>query len=108
MRIYLSGPTEGIPSDYAAKFAAEAKRLRDLGYRVTNPAENNFEGYSYHAAKRRDIAQMMGCDAVVQLPGWEKVHGACLEYHCARELHMPVYRAGEVMPEPLALVGRAA
>lgn len=108
MRIYLSGRTDGHPNEYTPAFAAEAERLRALGYRVTNPAENNWEGISAAAAKRREIAQMMGCDAIVQLPGWEKCKGANLEYICARELSMPVYRAGEVMPAPLALVGRAA
>lgn len=108
MRIYLSGRTDGHPSDYTPIFAAEADRLRALGYRVTNPTESNCVGMSWAAAKRREIAQMMGCDAIVQLRGWEKCKGANLEYICARELSMPIYRAGEVMPMPLALVGRAA
>ena len=102
MRIFISGNSEGHPAEYLPKFAAETERLCNLGYRVTNPTENNYEGLTYHTAKKRDIGQMMGCDAIVQLPGWEKSHGACLEYHCARELKMPVYRAGEIVAPMMA------
>lgn len=41
MRLYLAGPMSGIKDFNAPLFHAEAKRLRDIGHDVVNPAEIN-------------------------------------------------------------------
>ncbi|WP_319942079.1 DUF4406 domain-containing protein [Pseudomonas quasicaspiana] len=40
-RIYISGPMTGLPDFNFPAFAAEANRLRGLGFDVVNPAEIN-------------------------------------------------------------------
>lgn len=85
--IYLSGPMTGLPESNYPAFNAEAERLRALGYRVENPAENpaphcgSWAGYMRYA-----IAQMMTCDVVAHLPGWMESRGAALEHFVARKL----------------------
>jgi hypothetical protein len=38
-----------------------------------------------------DIRQLMTCDAIYMLKGWEKSKGASLEHHIAKELGLEIY-----------------
>lgn len=69
-RIYLAGPMTGLPEYNHPAFNAEAARLRALGYHVENPAENP-EQSSWEDYLRQAIRQMLTCDMVALLPGWE-------------------------------------
>lgn len=107
--LYLAGPMSGIPDLNFPAFNTEAARLRGWGYHVVNPAELNKGADalvadmrpSEHAAHwrhcmKRDIQQLMTCDAIALLPGWEKSRGACLERLIADELGMPAYLVTEL------------
>ena len=87
-RIYLAGPMSGIADLNYPAFHAETARLRALGHHVENPAENpecdTWEGYM-----RMAIAQLVTCDALALLPGWQNSRGAVIERGLARELGMP-------------------
>jgi len=85
-RIYLSGPMTGLPDLNFPSFAAEAARLRGLGFEVVNPAEINPEGGTWHECMRRDVAALVTCDHVATLPGWDKSQGATLEVYVADRL----------------------
>lgn len=85
-RIYLSGPMSGLPELNFPAFAAEAARLRGLGFEVVNPAEINPEGGTWHECMRRDVAALVTCDHVATLPDWEKSQGATLEVYLADRL----------------------
>ena len=89
MRLYLAGPMSGYQDLNFPAFHAEAARLRALGYEVVNPAEIN-AGTSAEWADcmRADIRELVNCDAVALLTGWEKSKGANLEVHIAYELGM--------------------
>ncbi|MCJ1887384.1 DUF4406 domain-containing protein [Pseudomonas sp. LA21] len=95
-RIYLAGPMTGLPEFNYPAFHAEAARLRQLGYHVENPAEINPEGGDWAACMRRDIPQLIACDTIALLPGWDKSKGARLEYHVATELGMQVRTACQI------------
>ena len=86
LRIYVSGPMSGLPELNFPAFAAETIRLRGLGYEVVSPAEINPEGGTWHECMRRDMEQMVRCDEVATLPGWEKSQGASLEVYVADRL----------------------
>lgn len=96
-RWYVAGPMTGLPEFNYPAFHAEAERLRVLGFWVENPAENaspicgTWEGYL-----RQAIRQMLLCDGVVLLPGWENSRGAVLERHVAMQLGLVVVNAGEL------------
>ena len=101
MRVYIAGPMTGIEFLNFPAFHAAAATLRELGYTVINPAELNPD----HAAKwldcmRRDIAELVTCDAVALLPGWEKSHGASIEFRLAVGL--------DLLVQPLELFRRVA
>ena len=87
----------GYPKLNFPHFHATAKVLRGLGIEVVNPAEINVDpATGWEACMRRDIAELVSCDAVAVLAGWEKSRGASLEVHIAKALGMPVYCAYEL------------
>lgn len=95
--MFICGPMSGLPRNNYPAFHAQAARLRSLGFHVENPAENRpppnhaWEGYM-----RMSIAQLVTCDAIALLPGWECSRGATLEHHNAKALGMRVLLAHEI------------
>ncbi len=80
-RVYISGPMTGMPDFNFPAFNAEAARLRSLGYEVVNPAEiNQVTQGEWHECLRRDIVELMSCDTLALMPGWQGSNGA----HAAR------------------------
>jgi len=97
-RIYISGPMSNRPNLNFPAFHAEAARLRALGYEVVNPAELKIDpAAAWHACMRADIAQLVTCDAVRLLEGWEGSRGASLEAHIAHNLDMRLVYPGETL-----------
>lgn len=86
--VFVSGPMTGIENFNYPAFNRAAEALRKLGYTVLNPAENpeqdSWEGYMRHA-----LIQLLQCDVVAQLPGWEDSRGARMEHDVADELGIP-------------------
>ena len=95
-RIYIAGPMSNLPNLNFPAFHAEAARLRALGYEVVNPAEINADPTAgWNECMRKDIAQLVTCNAIAMLPGWEHSKGASLEHRIARQLDMQViYNTG--------------
>ena len=90
-RIYLAGPMSGLPDLNFPAFHAAAARLRAAGHDVVNPAEINPDpGAAWAQCMRADIAQLVTCEAIALLPGWEQSRGARLEHHIATQLGMRV------------------
>lgn len=91
MKIYIAGPMSGLPDYNYPKFNATAAALREQGHEVENPAENpeppckSWKGYM-----RMAIVQLVQCEVVVLLPGWEKSRGANIEHRLARDLGLKV------------------
>jgi hypothetical protein len=108
---YLAGPMSGIPQFNYPKFHKITKELRDAGYTVINPVEEDspelqdilkaskdglVEGKHHYEHKvavagetwgdvlARDIQTIFNrCDGVVVMDGWEKSRGARLEVFVA-------------------------
>ena len=77
-RLYLAGPCSGLPDNNYPAFHAEAARLRAIGFHVENPAENQ-QQVDWQSYMRVAVAQLVKCDAVALLPGWERSRGALIE-----------------------------
>lgn len=94
MRIYVAGPMTGLPDLNFPRFHAEAARLRALGHEVINPAEINPDvGMQWADAMRADIRELVTCDGISLLPGFEGSRGARLERHIALELGLVIMYA---------------
>lgn len=94
-RIYIAGPMTGLPDFNYPAFHAAAKAWRDAGWVVMNPAENfaGHQGLPYADYIRKDLADLMTCDAIAFLPGWATSKGATLEHHVAEVLGMLMFDA---------------
>ena len=90
-KIYLAGPMTGYPEHNYPAFVKAAAELRSMGYEVVSPAEINPIGQgTWHDCMKRDIAQMVFCEAVVTLEGWQASKGAKTEAHVAMLLDIPI------------------
>lgn len=98
-RIYIAGPMTGHPDLNFPAFHREAAYYRSQGVEVVNPAEINSDPFAgWHDCMRADIRELVTCDAIAMLPGWEKSKGANLEHHIARQLDLTViYTTQEVV-----------
>ncbi len=102
-RVYIAGPMSGLPEYNYPAFHAAAKRLRDLGFDVSNPAENpeppcgTWLGYM-----RMALAQLVTCDGVALLTDWQNSRGACIERDLALRLGLDVRAETEILICPEA------
>jgi len=103
--LYLAGPMRGIAFYNFPMFDRVAAALREVGYEVINPAdedrkEDNFDptlepkfadpaycfvqpGMDFGKIIRRCFEAVMRCDEIVLLPGWENSVGAIAELFIA-------------------------
>ena len=90
MRLYISGPMEGIVDlNFPAFMEAEAL-LREKGYEVLNPARHGKgnEGKAYYM--RRAFHDVLAADGLALLPGWGTSVGARAEVTVAESLNLDV------------------
>lgn len=79
MRIYISGPMEGIEK-YEENFAEAEKKLLGIGARVTNPAKIITTGMEREKILKLDLEFLGECDGIYMLKGWQQSRGANREY----------------------------
>lgn len=96
-RIYISGPMTGMPEHNFPAFNAEAERLRALGYDIVNPVDINPDaGTTWQECMRRDLQELLTCDTIALLPGWQKSSGAHLEMHVAHRVGMEIVISSDI------------
>lgn len=78
MIVYIAGPMSGIENYNRDAFAAAEKRLRELGYKVLNPAELP-EGLGNERYMPICLAMVQAADVVALLDGAHKSAGARIE-----------------------------
>lgn len=93
-RIYIAGPMTGLPGFNYPAFNAAARALRLQGHHVENPADNPAPPCgSWLGYMRLALAQLVTCDELHTLPGWENSKGACIEVRLAQELGLEIKTA---------------
>ena len=99
-RVYVAGPMTGLPEWNYPAFNAAARDLRALGFDVSNPVEvdhaaghdvNRDGPQSHRDYMRRDLPEVLSCDAIVVLAGWENSKGARIEVGVAVECGLGVF-----------------
>jgi nucleoside 2-deoxyribosyltransferase len=91
MKLYLAGPMTGLPEHNFPAFNRAASMLRAAGHEVINPVDINGDTATPWAdCLRADIEQLIKCDGIALLPGWDKSKGASLECFIAKALGMPL------------------
>lgn len=89
--VYISGPMTGLPDFNFPAFNAAAKKLKEEGWNVCNPAEHGIvEGATRSDYLRFDLAHLSACDTIYLLPGWENSDGAKWEVEIAKKLGITI------------------
>jgi hypothetical protein len=94
--VYVAGPMTGIPEFNYPMFNMVAAELRRRFQTVCNPAENDggSSDKPWDFYMRLAIKQLIECDEVCLLPGWQNSRGACIEEQLARDLGMKIWEWG--------------
>lgn len=87
MKVYIAGAITDNPN-YEEQFKAAEERLKERGYKVFNPAKN--QGYTYREYINMGLFELMHCDAIYLLKGYENSTGATLEHDYARTVGLKI------------------
>lgn len=97
-KLYIAGPINGMPDGNKDGFEHMAKILKERGHEYINPREKGWkeadipEGMDlWTYMMKLSLQEMMDCDGIILLKGWEESKGAMIEYQLARDLGMPTY-----------------
>ena len=86
MKVYISLPITGHDLTEVRRRAEEAKQLlTGMDHEPVSPLDvspNHDATYAEHIG--RDIAALLGCDAVLFLDGWQESKGCTLEHAAAK------------------------
>lgn len=101
MKIYIAGAITGNPN-YKEQFKAAEERLKAAGHTVINPVKN--EGFTYREYINIGLCELMHCDAIYLLKGYELSTGATLEHDYARTVELDVFKEeDEVTPDDVTV-----
>lgn len=88
MKIYIAGPITNH-SNYLAAFKRAMGSIEANGHVPLNPVKPL--GFHYKDYIDMGICELMHCDAVLMLQGWETSPGACLEKKYAETVGLKIY-----------------
>ncbi|MDO8668830.1 MAG: DUF4406 domain-containing protein [Candidatus Buchananbacteria bacterium] len=109
MRLFISGPIDGVPLNRLRRFDDVKRFLEQRGHQIITeidvpyPDLNNADTtIAYQCDKEPELLTwlilltkkmwiMTQCDILFLLPGWEVSHDASVLFVTAKKLEMPIY-----------------
>lgn len=88
MKIYIAGAITNNPA-YEQMFEEVENHLLEQGHAVLNPVKNF--GFSYKDYIDMGLCELMKCDAIYMINGWETSPGARLEHLYAITTNMKIF-----------------
>lgn len=92
MKIYIAGQISNNPN-YESQFADAEKELTEQGHAAINPVKNL--GFNYKDYIDMGLCELMRCEAIYLLKGWQKSKGAKLELTYAKTVGLQIYEEEE-------------
>jgi hypothetical protein len=94
LKVYIAGPMTGLPEFNHPAFNTATALWRKAGWDVINPVELDDTTHKpHHVYLRKDIQELMRCDAIAILPNWESSPGASAEVAAAKACNIPLFNA---------------
>lgn len=87
MKIYIAGSITNNPN-YRQQFLSAETELLKQGHAVINPIKNL--GFEYKEYIDMGLCELMRCEAIYLLKGWQESAGANLEYTYAETVGMKI------------------
>ena len=92
MKVYIAGPMTGYDNWNFDLFNHTEWILDILDFQVENPAKTGSDtSLHWEWYLKKALTQMLTCDAVLLLKGWEKSKGARLEFSTANSVKIPCF-----------------
>lgn len=90
VKLYVAGPMTNYPNLNRSAFTHATTALANAEYEVYNPAPFEQEGWTQAQYVRWALREMLACDGVATLHGWQESWGASIEVRTAQSVLMPV------------------
>lgn len=104
-KVYISGPMTDIENYNIKNFQIAEAKFTLAGFEVVSPVANQkiFEETEnkeekYRAVMRKDMFDLLGCNCIAMLKGWEYSNGARVELATALVCGLEVFCAETLKP----------